>query len=197
MPHHEFRDWKLAAANETNLSTPQSAAQTHTRISDADGDSGRAQRAQTPSRKRPQTAYYSNTSETTRLSCEEAVRSRLTFTSSDRIHRRAEFSFVQREGVRAQTDHFVVYAAQFSQHNPVRLGTAISRRLGSAVRRNRLKRRIRECFRLGLRLRLPAGTALVVIGRTGAGSLGMRSVKRELDCAMTNLRCRLSRGYGE
>jgi ribonuclease P protein component len=185
----------LAAADETNLSTPQSAAQTHARLSGADGEPRRAQRAQTPSRQRPQAACDSDTSETTRLSREETVLPRLTFATSDRLHRRTEFLYVQREGLRAQTDHFVVYAARFPNDNSVRLGTAISRRLGCAVVRNRLRRRIRECFRLGLRLRLPAGTGVVVIGRTGAGALVMGSVTRELVTAMTNLRPRLSKGH--
>lgn len=185
----------MAAANETNLSTPQSAAQTHTRLSGPDGDSRRTQCAQTPSSQRPQTACDSDSSQTTRLAHDETVRSRLAFATSDRLHRRTEFLYVQHEGVRAQTDHFVVYAARFSGDNTVRLGMAISRRLGTAVVRNRLRRRIRECFRLGLRLRLPAGTGVVVIGRPGAGTLMMGSVMRELDSAMTNLGPRLSKGY--
>ena len=185
----------MTAADETNLSTPQSAAQTYTRFSSADGDPWGAQRAQAPSRQRPQTAGDNDTSETTLLSREEAFQSHLGFTPSYRLHRRTEFLYVQHEGVRAQTEHFVVYAARFPHDKNVRLGTAISRRLGTAVVRNRLKRRIRECFRLGLRSRLPAGIGVVVIGRMGAGALVMRSVMRELDSAMTALGPRLGKGY--
>lgn len=182
----------MAAADETNLPTPQSAAQTDARLPCTDGDPWRAQRAQTSPRERSQTAGDSYTSKTTRLSPGRTLYSRLGFTASDRLHWRTEFLYVQREGARAQTDHFVVYAARLFPENSVRLGTAISRRLGSAVVRNRLKRRIRECFRLGLRFRLPAGTGVVVIGRTGAGTLAMNSVTRELDSAMTNIVARIS-----
>ena len=51
--------------------------------------------------------------------------------------------------------------------NPTRLGTAISRRVGSSARRNRIKRLIREAFRLNCH-RFPEGLDLVVTVRKGA-----------------------------
>jgi len=177
----------LAATDETNLSTPQSSTQTHTRVSRPDGNARGAQRAQAPSCQGPQTAGDSDTTEATGLTGEARLQPRSTFTASDRLRRRAEFQRVQRDGARAQTDHFVICAARFPDTQTVRLGTAISRRVGNAVVRNRIKRRIRECFRLGLRLKFPAGTSVVVIGRAGAGALVMGSVMGELDCAVTNL----------
>lgn len=117
------------------------------------------------------------------------------FRSADRLHRRAEFLRVQRIGARFQTDHFVVYAARFPQSETVRLGTTASRRLGNAVMRNRIKRRIRECFRLSLRWKLPAGTAVVVIGRAHAGALEIQSVMGELDGAIAKLQFRLRQDH--
>jgi ribonuclease P protein component len=185
----------LAATNEKNLSTPQSTTQTHARLSRPDGDSGRTQRTQTPPRQRPETVGDSDTTETTRLTRLSRPRPRFAFRAADRLHRRADFLCVQRTGVRFQSSHFVVYAARFPESETVRLGTTMSRRLGNAVTRNRIKRRIRECFRLGLRLRLPAGTCIVVIGRAGAGALEMGSIMAELDDAIARLRPRLGAGY--
>jgi ribonuclease P protein component len=185
---------KLAATDETNLSTPQSATQTDTRLSRPDGHARGAQRAQTPSRQGPQTAGYSDTAEAARLTGER-LEPRSTYTATDRLHRRAEFLRVQQIGARAQTDHFVVYAARFPHTKTVRLGTAISRRLGNAVIRNQLRRRVRECFRLGLRLRFCVGTSVVVIGRAGVGALPTKAVMRELDDAATNLRFRLDQNH--
>ncbi len=117
--------------------------------------------------------------------------SRSTFTAADRLHRRAEFVHVQRVGVRSQTAHFVLYAARTHDAPTVRLGTTVPRKLGNAVVRNKLKRRIRECFRLQLRSLFDLGTSLVVIGRNGAQSLTTSAVADELGNAAGQLRARL------
>ena len=58
------------------------------------------------------------------------------------------------------------------------MGLVVSRAIGSAVRRNRVKRLCRECFRLSPDL-LPAGVDLVVIARSGAATLGCEQVRDE------------------
>ena len=52
----------------------------------------------------------------------------------------------------------MVYAGSLD-HEPERsrLGVTVSRRIGNAVVRNRVKRRVRECFRKVLRANLPVG----------------------------------------
>jgi ribonuclease P protein component len=72
-----------------------------------------------------------------------------------------------------------------------RLGITVSRRIGSAVVRNRVKRLVRECFRRKLRPMLPAGAAVVVIARAGAGELGGAAVESELISAATTVVNRL------
>ena len=61
-----------------------------------------------------------------------------------------------------------------------RLGITVSRRVGNAVTRNRVKRAIREWFRCS-RCGLPAASDLVVIARPGAGRLAPPEVHGELD----------------
>lgn len=178
--------YKLAATDEKDLSTSQSPTETDPRISGADGDAGRAQRAQAAAEQGPQTAGDFDSAETAGL-----ARGRHRFGASDRLHQRIEYLHVQREGVRFQTAHFVVYAARLSSGEGVRLGMAVSRRIGSAVVRNRIKRRLRECFRLKLRAILREGTDLVVIARAGAGELATPAIRDELEAATLNVSRRL------
>jgi ribonuclease P protein component len=59
-----------------------------------------------------------------------------------------------------------------------RLGVVVTRKIGGAVRRNRVKRLCRECFRTWPDL-LPRGVDLVVIARAGAHELGLADVRAE------------------
>ena len=61
----------------------------------------------------------------------------------------------------------------------IRLGITVSRKVGNAVVRNRVKRRIREWFRAG-RSSLGEGVDLVVIGRAAAASLAYEGFTAEL-----------------
>jgi ribonuclease P protein component len=121
------------------------------------------------------------------------VRAQLSFAAADRLHRSAEFLRLQRNGVRFSGPHFVVYAGNLeNEPERSRLGVTVSRRIGIAVVRNRVKRRVRECFRKELRAQLPAGTSMVVIARGGAGGLEAGVICDELAMAARNLSGRIA-----
>jgi ribonuclease P protein component len=120
------------------------------------------------------------------------VRAQLSFAAADRLHRSAEFLRLQRNGVRFQSPHFVVYAGKLD-HEPERsrLGVTVSRRIGNAVARNRVKRRVREFFRKAMRAELPPQASIVVIARGGAAGLESAAIGDELMMAARNLRGRI------
>ena len=61
----------------------------------------------------------------------------------------------------------------------MRLGITVPKRLGGAVVRNRIKRRVREVFRQH-RQELPGGWDVVLNPRRSAASVAFRVLEREL-----------------
>lgn len=102
-----------------------------------------------------------------------------------RIRSRADFVRVQTHGERASSPHFVLLVAARAKVEapgdpapPSRLGIIVTRKVGSATVRNRIKRLCRECFRLWPGF-VPDGIDLVVIAREGAHELSLAQVRRE------------------
>lgn len=84
------------------------------------------------------------------------------------------------------TKSFVLQVAS-SANEHARLGITVSRQVGGAVRRNRLKRLVREAFRLRRDL-FPPRSDIVVIAKTGAVAGGLADVLGELERAGSALR---------
>ena len=107
------------------------------------------------------------------------------FARADRLHNSAEFRYLQRHGARAESRHFVMYAGKIKGDEKSRLGVTVSKRIGVAVVRNAVKRRVREAYRLRLRAVLPDATSIVVIARAGAGKLTSAGIGGELDSMLS------------
>ena len=99
------------------------------------------------------------------------------FPTIARVRKRREFQSIQRLGRRHPTRHFLV--VQSMGDGAARLGITVTRKIGTAVERNRVKRAVREAFRRR-RARLPRGLVLVVIARDGAAMLGAVRTAEEL-----------------
>ncbi len=82
------------------------------------------------------------------------------FRKSERLRRRRDFLTVYAEGKRYSSRLFTIFARATDQPWS-RLGITVSRRIGKAVCRNRVKRLIREVFRKN-KGRLPCSLDLVV-----------------------------------
>lgn len=87
------------------------------------------------------------------------------FPRSHRLRTGAEFRAVYGRKVRASDGHLTVCVCENRIGHP-RIGLSVSRKVGTAVVRNRWKRLLREAFRLNAG-RLPQGVDLVVIPRPG------------------------------
>jgi ribonuclease P protein component len=94
---------------------------------------------------------------------------------------------VRRLGLRLQTSNFVVYLAMFPDQTAARLGLAVSRHIGNAVVRNRIKRRLRECFRCSLKHMLSPNSSIMVVARQGAAELKTPAVTAELKPALLRM----------
>ncbi|MCX5917713.1 MAG: ribonuclease P protein component [Deltaproteobacteria bacterium] len=102
----------------------------------------------------------------------------LTFRKEERIRKRADFQRIFRVGAKIQTPHFRVSICPNGLSHS-RLGVTVGRKIGSAVQRNRIKRRVREFFRLN-KDSLPGSSDLVVTAREGAVNLNFWQVSEEL-----------------
>jgi ribonuclease P protein component len=89
-----------------------------------------------------------------------------------RLSRSGEFDRVYRDGSSSATRHLVLYGFPRDREEEagVRLGVSASRKIGSAVERNRVKRVLREAF-WSLSDRLPAGHDFVLVARPEINAL--------------------------
>lgn len=102
------------------------------------------------------------------------------FTKAERLLKRREFLAVSRNyKQRINTDHFL-FLLKPNQLPQTRLGIIASKKVGSAVRRNRVKRIIREFFRINKHL-LPPRQDLLVIVHRGAGDVDTGLLNQELE----------------
>lgn len=111
------------------------------------------------------------------------------------IRRTAEYAQCYETGRRLNTRHFLLFVAPPAEGDGgVRLGTAVSRKVGHAVVRNRIKRLVRECFRLHLRS-LDLDARVVVVARALAGKANLRldDVRAELEGALKGFIARWGR----
>lgn len=90
------------------------------------------------------------------------------FRKSDRIRKRSEFLALDAEGLRVAVPWFLAVVAP-SRSGRSRLGVTVSRRIGRAVERNRIRRVVREFFRLNRQMLGGPWDVHVIARREAAG----------------------------
>ena len=107
---------------------------------------------------------------------------------ADRLSKRYEFRRVQLSGRRIHTPHFLI-VVQPNSHENTRLGITVTKKVGNAVQRNRIKRVVREVFRRNRSL-FPPGHDVVFIAKREANTLGYEALLDEVRRAAPKIRRR-------
>lgn len=113
----------------------------------------------------------------------------------DRLKRRADFRAVA-TGVRASGNAFVLQSQRRTDEDGIRVGFTVSRQVGNAVERNRVRRRLRELVRLANAESLRGGHDYVLVGRRPALQSPFGDMIREFDKALGRVHAREAEGTG-
>lgn len=101
-----------------------------------------------------------------------------TFPQICRIRSSGEYQRLRQRGKKKHTRNFIIYTS-LRETGPARLGLTVSRKVGRAVTRNRVKRLIREFFRHN-RSSLVTGLDVSVVAKPGCGQLDYHQICDEL-----------------
>ena len=101
------------------------------------------------------------------------------FPPAKRLRQRREFQQTWQGGGRKHVPHFQIIVRHRPGAGISRLGITVSRKIGGAVQRNRVKRRLREFFRLHYR-ELPEDSDISVIAKKGAAEIDSGQLAEEL-----------------
>jgi ribonuclease P protein component len=100
-----------------------------------------------------------------------------------RLKQRADF-LAATAGAKAPAGGFVLQARDRHEDGPVRVGFTCSKKVGNAVERNRVRRRLREMVRLSPPERMRRGYDYVLIGRSTALNLPFSRLVEDFERAL-------------
>jgi ribonuclease P protein component len=109
------------------------------------------------------------------------------FPKAERLRRRPEFLRFNSGAAKLHTPHFLLLWKITAPTGP-RLGFTVSKKVGNAVVRNSIKRRLREFYRQNKQLFIPAD--INIVAKKGAEVLDFHHLSSELAAAFGRLRTR-------
>ena len=108
----------------------------------------------------------------------------------ERLKRRSDFRAVAQaagSGARVHASAFILQARAREKSGPPQVGFTVSKQVGNAVERNRVRRRLRELIRLAPPAALSASHDYVLIGRRDALKVAFDAMMKELDGALRRI----------
>lgn len=97
----------------------------------------------------------------------------------NRLHRPAEFQKVFSKHRSLGGKYVVLYYAEDKDEKGVKVGLSVSRKVGKAVERNRIKRRLSEIMRFYLPF-VKEGTHLILIARPAIKDAAFGEIEKEV-----------------
>ncbi|MGM7723388.1 ribonuclease P protein component [Metabacillus sp. Hm71] len=97
-----------------------------------------------------------------------------------RIKKNEDFQAVFKHGKSIANRQFVIYIMQNPEEKEFRIGLSVSKKIGNAVTRNRIKRLIRQVF-LEDKHKIASGKEYIIIARKPAADMGYHEVKSSLN----------------
>jgi ribonuclease P protein component len=104
----------------------------------------------------------------------------------ERLRQRADF-LAAASGIKVPATAFVLQARKRTDDGPVRFGFTVSKKVGNAVERNRVRRRLKEIVRLSDTKRMQSGHDYVLVGRKAALKLPFDRIAQDFEGALRRL----------
>jgi ribonuclease P protein component len=109
----------------------------------------------------------------------------------ERLRQRADF-LAAASGIKVPATAFVLQARNRRDTGPARFGFTVSKKVGNAVERNRVRRRLREIVRLSAASRPQAGHDYVLVGRRAALNQPFAAMTQDFEGALRRAHARRS-----
>jgi ribonuclease P protein component len=104
----------------------------------------------------------------------------------ERLRQRADF-LAAATGAKVPAAGFVLQVRNRADEGPPRVGFTVSKKVGNAVERNRVRRRLREVVRLSQPTRMRTGHDYVLVGRRAALQLPFARIQDDFEGALRRL----------
>ena len=104
---------------------------------------------------------------------------RIRFPKSARLSRASEIARLKREGISFHGKLVVLSVLKVEPESEIRIGLITSRRVGGAVVRNRVRRRLREIVR-SVRPQMQRGWHLVIVARAAAAKAEFAALRADV-----------------